>query len=100
MTHYAKNNLFIGKYQLPSGGWLRLPDDAHFVVRHLLRQQDDGTYWGLGDGPISLILEDGNFWPVMVSLTDKEAASLVKDLLAALARRKVSPNAEAEKDVS
>ena len=63
---YAKVNLFVGKYRVPKDGHIRLPNAK---VRLLLGRETpegwvgDGTEWWL-------MIEDGDFWPVMVRLSD------------------------------
>jgi hypothetical protein len=67
---YARANLFVGKYQIPPSGQIKLSAQAR--VRYLR-----GTVTGEGwtedaGGKLWLIVEDGNFWTVMIELGDQD----------------------------
>ena len=71
---YARANLFVGKYSIPSGGQIKLGSGAR--VRVLLgvvgpegwAQDPAGERW--------LIVEDEGFWPVMIKLGPQDRLSL------------------------
>lgn len=64
---YSPGNLFVGKYDVPPDGHIRLRHPRVKVLRGVVtqagwREDPDGDRW--------LIVEDGDFWPVMVRLFD------------------------------
>jgi hypothetical protein len=73
---YARANLFVGKYRVPTNGHIRLPETARVRV---LRGVVDQEGWSQDDGGEPwLIVEDGDFWSVMVRLDRAELASLTR----------------------
>ena len=69
MSKYAKANLFVGKYQIPESGHIRLSDRAR--VRYL-RGHETSEGWKQAEAgepdELWLMVEDGDFWPVMIRL--------------------------------
>lgn len=71
-SDYAPANIFVGKYDVPADGWVKL-DDAHVLLLH---QVGERQFAAEGDGPLWLIVEDGNFWPVMIQLSHDDLGAL------------------------
>lgn len=77
---YARNNLYVGAYEVPEHGWLAL-DDAQWRVERCdiytegLAVDSDGQQ-------LALILEDEgkHFWPVISLLSLDEAETLYRQL--------------------
>jgi hypothetical protein len=68
---YERVNLFVGGYKVPKGGHLRLADATVRFIRGVETEQGwIGTNNPLD--PLWMIVEDGDFWPVMVRLSSEE----------------------------
>jgi hypothetical protein len=78
MSNYDHFNLYLGKYKdIPEDGHLRLPDAKLRVER--ATEKSDGLYLDNGK-TIALILQDGNFWPMIAMLTPDEAEQIGRQL--------------------
>jgi hypothetical protein len=66
MSLYARANLFVGKYKVPSDGHIRLGSGAR--VRYLRGREGADGWMQDAAGPVWLIVEDGDFWPVMIRI--------------------------------
>jgi hypothetical protein len=70
---YARANLFVGKYAIPSDGQIKLGPGARVrVLRGIVTsegwaQDPAGEPW--------LIVEDDGFWPVMIKLGSQDDLS-------------------------
>lgn len=62
---YARTNLFVGKYQVPKDGHIRLD---HARVRILRGTVTEEGWMEDREGNPWLLVEDGGFWPVMIQL--------------------------------
>jgi hypothetical protein len=81
MGEYHKANLFTGRYRTGLlgrvGVHIGLPDATIRILRgHDFedgwRETPNGAYW--------LVIEHGNFWPVMFRLDDEDIAALRQSL--------------------
>ena len=69
-SKYARVNLFVGKYNVPSDGHIKLGDDAHVMY---IRGREKADGWEEDpEGDVWLIVEDGGFWPVMIRLDEHD----------------------------
>jgi hypothetical protein len=75
---YARVNLFVGKYQGPKDGHIRL-DKARVRFMHG-RVEAGGWHQRATDetDELWLIVDDGDFWPVMVRLNQAEIAAFLR----------------------
>jgi hypothetical protein len=62
---YARGNLFVGKYGIPKNGHISLPNAK---VRVLMGVETPTGWVQDSQGAPWLIVQDGDFWPVMVRL--------------------------------
>jgi hypothetical protein len=67
---YARANLFVGKYQIPPSGQIKLSAQAR--VRYLRGTVTAEGWAEDANGKLWLIVEDGNFWSVMIELDDQD----------------------------
>lgn len=77
MSGYAKTNIFVGKYDVPADGHLRLSNAKLKIVRLSpysyitgKERHEGGGMMVTEDGDPWLIVEDGDFWAVMVHLEE------------------------------
>jgi hypothetical protein len=76
---YARSNIFVGKYEVPEDGWVALPNAK---IRYMLQLPSGHAFLdetpknrrAYPDAPRWLILEDGDFWPVMLRLDEPATA--------------------------
>jgi hypothetical protein len=77
---YDKANIFVGKYNIPKDGHIKLNkvkikikmgvelSDGLGVIDSFKKTDDKFDPW--------LIIEDGNFWPVMIKLGEEDLDSI------------------------
>jgi len=63
---YAAANLFVGKYAIPADGHIRLAPEAR--LRFLRGRELPSGWTSDPGGELWLIVEDCDFWPVMIRL--------------------------------
>lgn len=78
------NTIYVGKYKVPKGGVIPLPKSRLRVLNFYV---GTGKHGAVKDDRLTLIVEDGDFWPVICKLDDREAEELIKALEIALSRR-------------
>jgi hypothetical protein len=70
---YAAANLFVGKYSVPDDGHIALGDGVR--IRYMRKVGghmwiDDAEFTGdVTTAQLWLIIEDGDFWPVMINIS-------------------------------
>jgi len=70
MSKYARANLFVGGYNIPEDGHIRLGDDARVVY---LRGREKSSGWEEDpNGALWMMVEDGGFWPVMIEMGERD----------------------------
>lgn len=75
MNVYANGNLYVGKYEVPEDGWVKFD---HPRVRYMLQLPSGHAFLdenhrnrrSYPDAPRWLIIEDDDFWPVMIRLEE------------------------------
>jgi len=79
--------IYVGKYKVPKNGVIPLPKTTKLrVLSYYLGIDEKGNSWK--DDRLTITLEDENFWPVVIKLSDHEATRLVEVLQEILEHRK------------
>jgi len=69
MADYAPCNIFVGKYDVPENGHVRI---SNFKIR-IIRGTEFGDGWREDkNGTPWLIIQDDEFLPVMIRLSEKD----------------------------
>lgn len=74
---YAPGNVFVGRYKVPKDGWVRIENPRIRYMRqlpsgHAFVDDEESTRRLYPNASVWLIVEDGDFWPVMVHI-DRES---------------------------
>ena len=95
-----KNAIYIGKYaegsKISPDGVIELPDSNLKIIRSYIVTSPPDTADALAqtiEDKIILILQDGNFWPVICKLSEEEAKKLTSALEEAI-NHKTNPNSK------
>lgn len=76
--------VYVGKYKVPKGGAIPLPNSKLKVLSFYVGTSGRKE---VKDDRLTLVVEDGDFWPVICKLTDEETSKLIETLELMLIRR-------------
>jgi len=82
--------IYVGKYEVSEDGIIPLPQKSKIRVLSCYIGIKENGDWFVDDR-LTIALEDGDFWPTIIKLTDEEANKLIKAIRTALEYRRKKP---------
>jgi len=74
-----ETTIYVGKYKIPKNGIIPMPNEARLrVLSFYTGITSSGETFT--DDRLTIVVEDENFWPVIIKLEDSEVDSLIRAL--------------------